>query len=245
MRKSLKFIKWLDVRLFLIVVLAFVLYSFANHKNRNRDIQGIEINFKGNQSHFVTSQQVKKGIEEQLAWQAGVNKEQVQLKLLEESVLENLLIKDADVYLTLDGKLQVDVWQKDAIARLVEQGNSYYLDQVGNQMPLSSNFSKRVPMVSGEITEDIRPKLKEMLDIIAKDEFLNNDITGILLLPDDSIQLMSRSNSFEIHFGDFEEMQRKLDNYKAFVQYSLQDGVSLEKYKKINLKFTQQVVCAK
>ncbi len=243
--KRLKNIKWIDIRLFLIGVIVLALYSFGSERNRNREIESIEVLFKGHQSHFVTGQEIHTRLQEVVGSFNSQSKVELNLSQLENDIQRNLLIQDADVYITLDGKLCVDIWQKDAIARLFVDGESFYLDQWGNQMPVSSNFSKRVPMISGQVNELNKDKVKCMLDIIGQDEFLKNDITGILLSDEDSIELLSRTNSYRIIFGGFDQMSRKLDNYKAFVQYSLQDGVSLEKYKKINLKFTQQVVCVK
>lgn len=84
-----------------------------------------------------------------------------------------------------------------------------------------------------------------MLDVINGDEFLKQEITGISIQPDEVIYLKSRVNKFQILFGSFNEMERKLMNYKAFMQYAMNENIDIDSYKKINLKFTQQVVCSK
>lgn len=245
MKKWLKNIKWIDVRIVVICVVAFVLYSFANGRADRKAIDQVHVVFNEQHNHFVTSQEIQNDIEKKFLDTSFVSRTMLDLNEIEQSVLLNELIKDADVYITLDGKLVVEVLQKNALARFINEENSFYLDQQGQQMPLSSNFSKRVPMISGDLKPHLMEPLTQMLTAITNDDFLNSDITGIVIRPDDNLLLYSRTNKFDIEFGTLDEMQRKLDNYKAFVQYSLQDEISLDNYKKINLKFTQQVVCTK
>ncbi|WP_237717483.1 hypothetical protein [Myroides injenensis] len=52
---------------------------------------------------------------------------------LENALLKNELVRDADVYVTVDGKLKVDVWQKTAIGRVITDNESYYLDDNGKK----------------------------------------------------------------------------------------------------------------
>ncbi|WHT37854.1 hypothetical protein QNH98_11955 [Myroides sp. mNGS23_01] len=128
---------------------------------------------------------------------------------------------------------------------MVGEVESYYLDENGNRMPLSDNYAERVILVEGNIKNEMQGELKSMLDVINGDEFLKQEITGITIEPDEGIYLKSRVNKFQILFGSFNEMERKLMNYKAFIQYAMNENIDIDSYKKINLKFTQQVVCSK
>lgn len=245
MKKWLKNIKWVDLRIVVICGIAFVLYSFANTRADNKPIDQVHVVFNEEQSHFVTSQEIQNDLEKNFLDTSFINRTMLDLGKIEQSVLDNQLIKDADVYITLDGKLIVEIVQKKAVARFINSDHSFYLDEDGLQMPLSGNFSKRVPMIGGDLKPQLLEPLKQMLTVITQDEFLKSDITGIVIKSDDNLLLYSRTNKFDIEFGTLDEIQKKLDNYKAFVQYSLQDDVSIDNYKKINLKFTQQVVCTK
>ncbi|MHC5201886.1 cell division protein FtsQ/DivIB [Myroides sp. LJL119] len=245
MKKVLRNIKWVDVRIWLICGIAFVLYSFANSRADAKAIDQVEVIFKNKDSYFVTSQEIRNDVEKNFLNTSVVYRTMLDLNKVEDMVLQNQLIRNAEVYLTLEGKLIVEVLQKQAIARLIDQNDSFYMDEYGHKMPLSRHFSKRVPMISGQIAPSLYLPLKQMLDAINKDDFLSSDITGIHIKPDESIVLHSRANEFDILFGPLDEISKKLNNYKAFVQYSLQDNISLNNYKTINLKFTQQVVCTK
>jgi cell division protein FtsQ len=56
--------------------------------------------------------------------------------------------------------------------------------------------------------------------------------------------MQNRNYDYTIDFGKIINIDRKFKNYKAFFQKAVLDS-TLNNYKKINLKFTQQVVCIK
>ncbi len=245
MKKLLKKIKWSDLRILMMLVVVLFLYSFSNDRSTHRNLKGVEIILKGEEIHFVTSSDVSEIVRYQSGTVTAQDRTTIDLNALEKSVLQNRLIKDAEVYLTIDGFLKVEIDQKKAIGRVVGEQESYYLDENGNKMPLSENYAERVILVEGRIKSEAQQDLKQMLEIINADEFLKQEITGISIQPGEVIYLKSRVNKFQILFGSFNEMERKLMNYKAFIQYAIDEKIEIDSYKKINLKFTQQVVCSK
>ena len=111
-------------------------------------------------------------------------------------------------------------------------------------MPLSANFTARVPLISGKINNKNREDLAELLRIIYGDEFLKRNIIGIQIMPNGSLKMLNRNFNYQIDFGRAMNVELKFNNYKAFFQKAVLDS-SLYKYKKIDLRFTQQVVCTK
>ncbi|WP_267740245.1 cell division protein FtsQ/DivIB [Myroides injenensis] len=245
MKKILNRIKWIDVRILCVCAIAILLYSFSNKRNDNRSIDDVDVVFKGEDRHFVTPMEVRNLVKKNFPNTSVINRTILDLNNLENALLKNELVRDADVYVTVDGKLKVDVWQKTAIGRVITDNESYYLDDNGKKMPLSSNYTERVPLVTGVITKANEGELMKMLKVLNNDEFLKKDITGVTIKGDETIMLFSRTNKYDILFGTFDEMERKLANYKAFVQYGFKEKVDFDNYKTINLKFTQQVVCTK
>lgn len=245
MKKLLKKIKWSDLRILMMLGAVLFLYSFSNDRSTHRNLKGVDIIFKGEETHFVTSSDVKDIVTNKSGNISGQDRTTVDLNALEKGVMQNKLIKEAEVYVTIDGVLKVEVNQKKAIGRVVGEGESYYLDENGSRMPLSDNYTERVILVEGNIKNEMQGELKRMLDVINGDVFLKQEITGISIQPDEVIYLKSRVNQFQILFGSFNEMERKLMNYKAFMQYAMNENIEIDSYKKINLKFTQQVVCSK
>ena len=111
-------------------------------------------------------------------------------------------------------------------------------------MSLSDNYTARVPLLSGEITVVKKEKLSEVLRMINEDEFLKKNIIGVQVLTNGSLIMANRNYDFQIDFGRTINIEKKFKNYKAFFQKAVLDS-TLKKYKKINLKFTKQVVCIK
>ena len=121
---------------------------------------------------------------------------------------------------------------------------SFYIDNKGNRMPLSEIQTARVPLVLGEINDKNEKEMYDLLWFIYNDDFLKKNITGIEILPSGSLRMTNRNYKYDIEFGKTIEVERKFDNYKAFFQKAVHDTL-INKYKVINLKFTQQVVCSK
>jgi cell division protein FtsQ len=55
--------------------------------------------------------------------------------------------------------------------------------------------------------------------------------------------MFNRNYNYQIDFGNITDMEQKFKDYKAFSKAVLDS--SLYKYKKIDLRFTKQVVCTK
>jgi cell division protein FtsQ len=154
------------------------------------------------------------------------------------------MIDKSEVFLSVDGRLKTIVKQKTPIARVFNNSASFYIDYKGTKMPLSSNFTARVPLVYGDLNSRYSQDFVELLQTIYDDDFLKKNIIGIKILPDGSITMKNRNYSYDIIFGRTIQMDRKFKNYKAFFQKAVQDTL-IDNYTKVNLKFTKQVVCTK
>ena len=243
--KILKKIRWSDLRLILILIVLIGLYSFANKRSEDRSIENIAINFYGNGDHFITSQNVNNLLIQSFPKPFNINKSNIDLNSLEAAVQQNEMVKGVDVFVTVGGELVADVWQRRAIGRVLNEGESFYIDYEGAIMPLSSNYTARVPIVVGKIDDSNSKELAGLLKQIDEDPFLKKNITGITIDDNQKMEMRNRDRDFTILFGGFDQITKKFENYKAFMNYASKDSVLIEQYKTINLKFTQQVVCTK
>jgi cell division protein FtsQ len=240
----MKIFNWANIRLVLMLALVVFLFSFTSERNQQRFLKKSVVIFTGDDNLFVTNETVNKLLIENKNGAPTIRKENLDLNKLEKSVDGNEMIEKSEVFVTIDGVLQAVVKQKTPIARIFDPHGSFYIDYKGNTMPLSTNFAARVPIVSGEIDDQNRKKIAEMFRIIHDDDFLKKNITGIQISPTGNVKMMNRNYNYQIDFGKTINMERKFSNYKAFFQKAVSDS-SITKYKMINLKFTQQVVCTK
>lgn len=225
-----------------MVLMCFV-FAFSVNRNNNRGVGDVTVNFLGDDNLFITEESVNKLLIVKNDGPTRVPKEILDLNGLESALNSNPMIKTAQVYLTVNGEVRADVKQRNPIAR-VSTNASYYLDDEGEFMPLSTNYSARVPLVTGYVEKNKLNNVFKIAHKIYNDPFLRKHIVEIHQNRDQSLSLRTRVLDFEIVIGDLENLDKKINNFKAFYQKAKKDS-SLEKYKIVNLQFENQVVCTK
>lgn len=244
MKSAKRFFRWTNVRLVLMFVLVIFLFSFTSQRNEQRKLKGSVVIFTNDGSPFVTNGMVNKLLIENKNDARTIRKDKLDLNKLEKSINNHEMIEKSEVFVSIDGVLKAVVKQKTPIARVFNENDSFYIDYKGNRMSLSDNFTARVPIVSGEINDANRKGIAEMFRMIHNDDFLRKNIIGAVVSPTGSVKMTNRNFSYQIDFGKMINMEKKFNNYKAFFQKAVLDS-SINNYKMINLKFTQQVVCTK
>ncbi|WP_293893006.1 cell division protein FtsQ [Flavobacterium sp.] len=240
----MKIFNWTNIRLVLMISLVIFLYSFTSYRNEHRKIKKTEVVFVGKNTLFLKEEMVNKLLIEKNQYLKTINKVDLDLKKLELSINKQQMIQKADVFVSVDGVLKAVVKQKTPVGRVFNETGSFYIDYEGNRMPLLENYTARVPLLSGKIAVVKKKKLSEVLRMINEDEFLKKNIIGVQVLPNGSLIMANRNYDFQIDFGRTINIEKKFKNYKAFFQKAISDS-TLNKYKRINLKFTKQVVCIK
>ncbi|OYX25870.1 MAG: hypothetical protein B7Z06_06620, partial [Flavobacteriales bacterium 32-35-8] len=129
------------------------------------------------------------------------------------------------------------------IAR-VSTNASYYIDDEGFHMPLSSNYSSRVPLVTGYVEKNNLKNVFTVASKIESDEFLKKNVVEIHQDENKVIYLKLRQCHFLVQLGNVDFLDKKVNNLKAFYQKSLKEK-TLNNYSKVNLQFDNQVVCTK
>ena len=235
---------WINARLLIMIGLVVFLYSFTSKRNDARKTQKTVVEFVNETELFVSYETVNKLLIEKGQHLKTIGKDKVVLNKLEKTLNEHDMIQKSEVFVSIDGVLKAMVTQRTPIARIFNEEGSFYIDSKGNRMPLSGIQTARLPLVLGEINDKNEKEMYDLLWFIYNDDFLKKNITGIEILPSGSLRMTNRNYNYDIEFGKTIEVERKFDNYKAFFQKAVHDTL-IDKYKVINLKFTQQVVCTK
>jgi len=240
----MKIFNWTNIKLVLILGVSLFLYSFAQHRNGDRKLKKSNVVFVGENALFLKSETVNKLLIENKRDASSIRKDEVDLNKIEKTLNAQDMIEKSDVFVSIDGVLKAIVKQKTPIARVYDGGRSFYVDYEGDKMPLSDNFTARVPIVSGTINEKNNKDLAALFRTIYDDAFLKKNIIAIQIMPNGSLKLFNRNYNYFIDFGRTMNVDEKFRNYKAFFQKAVLDS-SLYKYNKIDLRFTEQVVCTK
>ena len=208
----MKIFTWTNIRLVLMIMLVLFLFSFASMRNENRKIAKIDVEIIDEDTPFLLPTMVNKLLIEKNEHSKTITKEGLDLKKLEKSVNNNDFVQKSEVFVSVDGVLKAEVKQKTPVGRVVSETGSFYLDYEGNRMPLSENYSARVPLVSGKIDAVENEKLSEVLKMIYEDDFLKKNIIGVQVVPNGNLIMQNRNYDYIIDFGKIINIDRKFKN---------------------------------
>lgn len=239
MKKLLEILKFV----FLLGIIVF-LFSFSKKRNDKREISGVEIQFSELNAPFITHEIVNKLLIQNEEADQELRKEALDLRLMEQRLTENPMVRKAEVFVTVDGILNAEIEQRDPIGRAHSvSGEIFYIDADGLKMPLSSTYSARVPLVSGIAEEDIE-SLSSLLLKIREDEFMKKMIIGMDKEPNGDYIFSFREIPIRANFGKINHIDKKFQNLKFFYKKTVQDS-TIYQYDMINLKFENQVIAEK
>ncbi|QXP73489.1 cell division protein FtsQ [Tenacibaculum sp. AHE15PA] len=229
---------------FVLLVFMGFLYGFTTSKNGVKKVENTVVEFEAGNNNFLTHSMVDKLLIQNKKFVKNQPKRVVDLHLLETKVSENPYVEKAAVFLTINGVLKTLIKQRTPIARVINKDESYYVDKFGVKIPLSMNFSARVPLVSGvESIKDIS-ELINLIKVIESNDFLSKEIIAIQKNTQDEYVFTVRSGEYQIIFGALEDINVKFKKLIAFYNKALIDK-TIKNYKTINVKYHNQVVCTK
>jgi len=235
-------INWNIIKFLVVASLIVFLFSFSNQRNEVRNLTKIEVEFMNENALFITQNSVNKLLIQNNDSVTSIGKETLVLNKMEESLLKNQMIKNAEVFVTIDGSLGVKIEQRKPIARVLGSPD-FYIDEEGTKMPLSLIYSARVPIITGNLNNDFDGITKLLLKI-NEDDFMKECVIGLQIQSDESINLRIRKNDFKVLFGKPIDIDNKFQKFKAFYKLTKQDSL-LSSYSLVNLKFKRQVVATK
>ena len=227
-------------------MLAF-LYGFAAHRNALKESQEIKVVFENGDNLYVSYETVNKLLIQKLEGNNNQSKENINLNKLEEFLRSNEMIENAEIFLTLSGDLGAIITQRTPVLRVANETETYYYDRLGIKMPLSDNYSARVPITTDTISGHGEFEMIRLSNVIKNDDFLRKQIIGIDHISNsknNQFELNTRVGDQKIIFGDLSQMEEKIAKLKVFYQKMMLDS-TMKDYKTINLKFHNQIVCEK
>ena len=231
------------IKVFALLSLVVFLFAFSSVRNSSRKVSAPEIKFIGENNLFITHETVSKLLIQNQQSVSNKPKEIIDLNGLEKALTSNPMIKEAQVFIDVEGKITAEIEQKKPIAR-VSTNASFYVDDMGSYMPLSTNYTARVPLITGTFYKNDLVNVFTIANKIQQDEFLKKHVVEIHQNENKSIDLKFRLNDFTIQLGSLKSLDKKINNLKAFYQKAMKDK-TLDSYRMVNLKFDNQVICTK
>jgi len=178
----------------------------------------------------------------------------IDLKAQELFLKKNVWIKNAELYLDNNQKLNVKIVERIPVARVFTvNGNSFYLDSTGLKMPLSERVSFRVPVFTNFPSDKDILSLSDsiMLECIVKlgkfisqDSFRMAQVSQIDILHNAEFEIIPSIGSQLIELGDTSDLDKKFIKLFTFYKQTILEN-TLNNYSKIYLQYKDQVVAVK
>lgn len=222
-----------------VIILGFLL-SFSLKKFGGQTITDNKISVKMNEKtpvYFIDEKDIRE----------IVNKENPSRKVgdlnipeLEKKINSLPAVDSANVYLNLNGKLNLDIKQRIPVFRLNKDGNDFYVDEKGVEFPISRTYSHPCMLVTGNVKPEEYEKLAELVEKIDKDDFSKKFFIGISKYKD-NYNLVTSEGNYKVEIGDLNNIDFKVNGFKTFVEKYLvfQDP---QKYNLISVKYDNQIV---
>ncbi|MCD4747182.1 MAG: hypothetical protein K8R58_12870 [Bacteroidales bacterium] len=261
--------KILNITIWIILITGLLfLAGFIDKEQKNSRCKKLIIEIDYNKSNpLITDKNIKEiicksaGIETLV----GQTMSDINFKLIEHILNETDYIKKADIFSTTNGNIKVKIIQRQPIVRIINKKyQSFYIDDESMLMPLNRQLSARVLIANGNINEsftnsnqliqnyknDTLNKLSTLYKIfmlakyIQGNEFLKAQIEQVYINKKGEIELLPKIGKHLIIFGDIDNMNKKFEKLVSFYKKGLKKA-GWDKYKTINLKYKNQVVCSK
>lgn len=222
-----------------VIILGFLL-SFSLKKFSGQKITDNRISVKMSEKtpvYFIDEKDIREIVKkENPSGKVG----DLNIPALEKKINTLPAVDSANVYLNLNGKLNLDIKQRVPVFRLNKDGRDFYVDQKGIEFPISKTYSHPCMLVTGDVQKDEYQKLAELVEKIDKDEFSKKYFIGISKDKGDYNLLTSEGN-YKVEIGDLDNIEFKVKGFKTFVEKYLvyQDP---EKYKMVSVKYQNQIV---
>ncbi len=260
MKKTNRALRWLGYCI--AICGTVVMLGFIESSKSGAVCEGIEVEFIRNMEEpLLTEDFVRQTLLDVSDQIVGQNLRQVNFDRLEDALNDIPYLNHAVVYTTIDNRLKVRVTERTPIVRLIdENGTSALIDADGYLMPVSKVTPLRLPVITGSFrleksmvesnlhTSDslVVPKLAEayeMGSLINRDSLWKAQFQHLSFESNGDLIAFPQVGNHTIIFGS-ERLEEKLEVLRIFYR----EGMSQEawnKYKSINLKYKDQIVCTK
>lgn len=231
-----------------LIISAFV---FARVGQKGKVCKGLDIAIQNPEVSFITKKDVVGMIEAQGIMADETLVDEINLQDIEKTFADNKWIKSSNAFMGSDQVLHLHIEQKEPKVRIVEKDSTdyaYYLDEYANPIPLSSQYSPRLPIVTTSEIGFSRSELSLKSDLVTlasyiqKDTFWNAAISQIDIDDKGQIVLIPVLGTQTILFGNIEDMANKFDRLLLFYKHSVH-RVDWTKYDELDVRFSGQVIC--
>jgi cell division protein FtsQ len=243
--------------------------AFVSKSEKEVVVKDLNITIHNNDENlFLTENDVKDFLASRNEHLVSNTYRNINIPQLEKVLNAHPAIENAEVSGDMNGEIRINILQRTPVCRVINvDGESYYIDSQSKLMPLNENYSARVVVASGNITEPYARRyqfsvdeikankifsevsiLDDVLDVVKQinaDSTLSALIHQVYVNEEKELELFPAIGDHKIVFGKAEFITEKFNKLKLFYTEGLNKSDSWTKYSTINLKYKNLVVCTK
>lgn len=163
---------------------------------------------------------------------------------------EDPYIKTSEVYINKHGVMEVLIEERTPLMRMMDTESSFYMDRDGVNVPLSSRFSARLPVVilptasQNMLNDAKREDLVLLINTINENDFLKALVDQVEANADGTYTIVPFLGKERIEIGTTDKLNDKLHKIILFYKKRMTNGL-WNQCEKIDVRYEGQVVCAK
>jgi cell division protein FtsQ len=176
------------------------------------------------------------------------------LHRMETTLEKNIWIRKARLFFDNNCILHVDVTLRTPATRIfTTEGNSFYLDSQGVQLPVIAALPARLPVFTGYPSRTVSHQAPDSLltetilrlsGFIRSDSFWSAQIAQVNILPDRTFELEPEIGDHRVTFGDGNDIGPKF--HRLFLFYNeVLSRTGFDKYQRIDVSYAGQVVATR
>lgn len=231
-----------------------LLVSAAQSREAER-CKGVNIHISGvNGVAYVSKKQILKIITGNPAETLeGKYITDIDLSKAEEKLEQNLWIRNAELYFDNNHVLQVEVIEREPVARIFTQsGQSFYVDETAECLPLSTEQVARVPVFTSypadmysmrKADSVLLLQIRDLGRFILRHKFWMAQIEQIDVV-EQGFEMIPKLGNHIIYFGDASALEHKFNRLQLFYYHILRH-TGWNYYSKLDLSFDKLLVATR
>lgn len=234
------------VDILLVVYLVFSVTAFNRPDELSNVCTEVKIDIMDDVvKGFLNPDDVKAQLQHAKLYPLGDPLSEVNVRKIEETLGQNLLVESAQCWKTQTGKVCIQLRQRLPVVRVMaDNGDDYYVDSHGNILP-SAGYASDLVVATGKISRKYAQKvLTNIGNFLIENKMWRQQVEQLNVLGDGSVEMVPRVGDHIVYLGQPTDVARKLERLEKFYQYGLSKA-GWNKYSYISLEFDNQIICKK
>ena len=204
-----------------------VLLVAAIQRKNTRACKGVEIVIKASgDNYFLDKDDIRHLLSATEKDYVGRPLKDFKLSKMESELKSEIWVDKANVFFDNNEVLRIKVSEREPIARIFSiGGNSFYLDSNLARLPLSEEFSARVPVFTGfpnggtQLTKSdssLLKQIKTLSQFLVADSFWMAQIEQVDINAEGKFEMIPNIGEHVILFGDANDLEKKFHRLYVF-----------------------------